>query len=197
MSDTFDRPHRTGAFWLDMVVALSAVAISIVSLWVASRSDKTQERLLAASVWPYVEFYTGNYEDNVSTIDFALENGGVGPARIRWLTFDYKGKPMRNAHEFLTTCCEPHSPHAFKMVLTSTVTHTVIVPHDSVRFINIPGARSDKAAFKLLDEARRHVRIRVCYCSALDDCWLFDNATEEDPKPVSNCLPIPATAFNN
>ena len=105
MSETPDRPHKTGYLWLDLVVAASAVVISVASLFVAQRADRNQERLLAASVWPFVEFSSSNFRDNEKSIELTLRNAGVGPARIRWMAIDYRGTPVQNARALLIACC--------------------------------------------------------------------------------------------
>ena len=34
--------------------------------------------------------------------------------------------------------------------------------------------------------AREQVSLRTCYCSVLDDCWVFDTR-EQDPEPIETC----------
>lgn len=190
-----DRAHRTGAFWLDFLVATSAVIISVISLWVAQRSDGTQERLLAASVWPYVEFFTSNLPEGKPEIELTLRNAGVGPARIRWMTVDYRGKSVIGPRALLTACCESSRSRVLQYV-TSTVTHTVLVPHESVNFLAVTPSARNVAQYKTLDRERSNLHVRVCYCSVLDDCWLLDNHSEEDPQPVGKCPPIPSDDFD-
>lgn len=191
MSETPERPHRTGFFWLDMLVAVSAVVISVVSLFVAQRADRTQERLLAASVWPYVEFTTSNFVNNKHIVALTLRNAGVGPARIRWMTLQYKNKQLSDPRALFQTCCDAQSSRALaKTLVTSTVTHTVLVPHESRDFILVTPDPQDKIAFVALDHARNKIHVEVCYCSVLGDCYLLDNASDDnDPASVKNCNP--------
>lgn len=197
MSETSERPHRTGFFWLDLLVAISAVIISVVSLFVAQRADRTQERLLAASTWPYVEFSTSNFLENRRLVALTLRNSGVGPARIRWMTVDYRAKAIANNHALLLECCDAAPPHALsKTLLSSTVTHTVLVPHESVNFLEVTPNAQDRVAFESINKERNNIHVRVCYCSVLDECWLLDNASYDDPHVVPNCNPPGGTLFN-
>ena len=196
MAETPDRPHRTGAYWLDFLIAVSAVAISCISLWVAQRSDRTQERLLAASVWPYLEYDTSNAAHAYPEIDFEFVNAGVGPARVRWISFEYDGKPMRDPVQFLAACCVARSGSSLQ-VTTSTITHTVLVPHQSVDFIAVRPTAGIASVFQAVDKSTRHVHVKACYCSVLDDCWMLDSRSDEDPKPVGKCPPAPATAYED
>jgi hypothetical protein len=196
MPETPERPHRTGAFWLDFMVAAGAVIISLISLWVAQRSDATQERLLAASVWPYVEFYSSNLLGHKREVQLSLHNAGVGPARIRWVAVDYQNRSVRDPRSLLHSCCEKNGERGLdETLITSTVTHTVLVPHEVVNFVIVDPTAANGAEYKLLNKARNHLRVRVCYCSVLDACWLLDSYSEEDPKPVNKCTPVPDNAY--
>jgi hypothetical protein len=198
MAEIPDKPHRTGAFWLDFIVATGAVIISLISLWVAQRSDSTQERLLAASVWPYVQYGTSNFANHKHEILLILRNAGVGPARIRWMTLDYRGTPIKSPYGLTKACCERNGSQSLTAsLITSSVTHNVLVPHETVSFILVDKTPANAVAYNRLDHSLGHIRVHVCYCSVLDDCWLFDSGTEEDSKPVGKCPPIPSTAYDD
>lgn len=195
MSETSERPHRTGFFWLDLLVAVSAVVISIVSLFVAQRADRTQERLLAASTWPYVEFSTSNIVNNRRLIALSLRNAGVGPARIRWMTIERNGKAIDNGRDLLRSCCGFTFLPKTITVVSYTVAHTVLVPHQTVNFINVTPNPQNTVAFEKLNRERNNLHVRVCYCSVLDECWLLDNSTYDDPRNVANCNPPGGVLF--
>jgi hypothetical protein len=196
MPDLPEKPHRTGFLWLDLVVGVSAILISIASLWVALRGDATQERLLAASVWPYLEYGTSNLNDaKKPDITLTITNAGVGPARVRWLTVYYEGRPVASAQALLRACCPGHAAALLKAGITSAVDRTVIVPHDSTNFLEIVGSSDLGGGFKELDHNRFRVAVRVCYCSVLDDCWLMDSRQDE-PRVDNNCPHNPGPAYN-
>ena len=92
MPETPDRPHRTGLPIIDLIIGLSAIIISVASLWVALRADRTQERLLQASVWPYIEYDTSDATENGGKrLAFEIRNAGVGPAIVRSFAVAYDG----------------------------------------------------------------------------------------------------------
>jgi hypothetical protein len=80
---------RTGIRWLDASLALSAFAVSIISLFVAIHHGRTMQemaeanaRMVAANSWPFVQYGTGNLsEQGLPEISLSLANQGVGPAR--------------------------------------------------------------------------------------------------------------------
>jgi hypothetical protein len=194
MSDTTpERPHRTGLFWLDFVVALSAILISVVSLSIAVREDHTQTQLLAASTWPDLEYHTGNIENGKPTIFLNFRNAGVGPASVRWVTVEYRGRFFAHSEPLLAACCDPKG--TFRDVVTDLIPRSVLVPHESEDFITVgPQARA-AAAYAKLDRERRYMHVRACYCSILKDCWIRDSVSKEDPVPVKNCDRQPDVAY--
>ena len=80
--------HYTGLPWVDLVLAGSAIFISIVSLVVSIHHGRTMEALVAAnekqveaSTLPILRFTTGNVSENANVIHFDLSNtkfGGTG-----------------------------------------------------------------------------------------------------------------------
>lgn len=198
MAETADRSHRTGAFWLDLIVALTAVCVSVASLWVALRADRTQERLLAASVWPVLLYETSNYVESANpgqprnVIQFSVTNAGVGPARLRWFDLYYHSKTLGNGRVLVAQCCDRAKKSALKgAMITNYMQGRVLVARETIHFIEVPRNASNAAAYAILDRERQRVYVRACYCSVLDDCWLFDSRRAQ-PAAVRDC-PQPDT----
>ena len=85
MPETPDRPHRTGQFALDLIIALAAIIVSVASLWVALRADQTQEQLLQGQRLA-LRSSTATSDATQSggkRLAFELRNAGVGPALVR------------------------------------------------------------------------------------------------------------------
>jgi len=193
MPDVPDRPHRTGAFWLDMLVALAAVCISIASLWVALREDRTQEHLLAASVWPVLLYETSNYAEMANPdqtrhiVRFTITNAGVGPAKVKWFDMYYLGKPMRDGNALLLRCCERREQNGLRQAMISNYMQgRVLAAREAVHFLGVPRNGNNTAEFTVLDRERLNVYVRACYCSVLDDCWLFDSR-QNQPAATHEC----------
>src|ERR1700743_2342569 len=93
--------HKTGHSWVDMVVAFSALFVSVGSLGVAILHGRTMEtmadgnaRLVAGNCWPYLTASIGDSVVNgVNTIHMGEVNTGVGPAKIESAELIYKGVP--------------------------------------------------------------------------------------------------------
>jgi hypothetical protein len=176
----------------ELFIGACVVLISLVSLFVAVSANRTQERLLAASTWPYLRYDSSNAGgDGTRTISFNLANNGVGPARIRSFDLRYHGKSMRNSHELLRECCLQDAAQAVPRTTVSTVRRRVLAPNEEVAFLRVPLQESSAAAWQVLNREAFSVQLRVCYCSVLEDCWMLDTGKPE-PEPVKACPATPA-----
>jgi hypothetical protein len=187
-----ERPlrRRANRHWIESLVGACAILISAVSLYVAINANRTQERMLAASVWPSLLFATSNAStEGEPQISFDLLNRGIGPARMRWAELRYAGTPVRNVGELLERCCRTRlheTDGARYPVVTSGVQNRVIGIGEWVPMLRMPRAEATARTWEALDRERHKVQLRACYCSVLDDCWLYDS-DRADPEPVSQC----------
>jgi hypothetical protein len=108
MSTPDPLPRRTGLHKLDLFVGACALLVSAVSLVIGWQANRTQQRMLAATVWPYLAWDTSNYNDDTRQDEVSLEirNVGVGPAHIESLQLSYQGKPLADFHELVAACCK-------------------------------------------------------------------------------------------
>ena len=194
--NTATAPARRDGRWFELVVGASAILISAVSLFVAISANRTQERMLAASVWPSLLFGTSNVNpEGEYTIAFELLNRGTGPARIRWAELLYDGVAIEDQEDLLRRCCESDANtfHA-EDVVTSGLQNRVLGVDEWVNFLLLPRQGTSEQLWQTLNRERRKIELRACYCSVLDDCWLFDSAAE-DPQPVRTCPAAPAVLW--
>ena len=179
---------------LELLIALGVLAISLVSLFVAVSANRTQERMLAASVWPTLQFGTSNVApDGTPQITFDLLNRGVGPARLRWSELTYDGTPQRTLGGFLAQCCAVADAEG-RVGYSSGLRRRVLGAGEWIQVVRIPREGVPEALWQALDAARHAVRLRACYCSVLDDCWILDSRADE-PTPVEHCPAAPAQGW--
>lgn len=178
----------------EIVMGTAVLLISLVSLFVAVSANRTQERMLAASVWPSLTFATGNADaDGTRQVSFDLLNRGIGPARVRWAELRYRNTAMHDTHELLAACCGPGSERL--NATNSGVQGRVVGAGEWIKMLRVPPPDGDRTAYDTLSRERMNVRLRLCYCSVLDDCWVLDS-TDEDPEPVKRCPAPPAVLWN-
>lgn len=189
--------HGTGIRWLDIVVGLSAIFISVVSLVVSLEHGRTMralvtqnEKLVAANTIPFLDFSSSNLEEgtNKSYFKFTVKNGGVGPAVIDWFELRYKEIPYSHPMDLLRACCAAALEKAsFKngSVWYSTVTNNILPARESFDPITLrPDVGDD--VLRAFMHARADFSARACYCPVLDECWLTDFSARR-PTKVENC----------
>jgi hypothetical protein len=178
--------HKTGHSMADKILAVLAVFLSIVSVVIAVGHGKTMERLVAANSWPNLSYATGNESEDGKGHDivFDIRNTGVGPARIDSVELFYKGVPVASGPALIKACCD-----ADKADLTTSYVRDEVLPaRDTIEFLTLPKASNSAALWAALNVERMQVRLRMCYCSVFEECWVRDTA-ERRPTRVEECKP--------
>src|SRR5580658_4766318 len=106
--------HGTGVPWLDIIVGVSVIFISVLSLVVSIEHGRTMEKmveqnqkLVVANTMPLLTFASGNMdmETHKPRARLFLTNGGVGPAIIDKFELTYKGVNYHNPDKLMLDCC--------------------------------------------------------------------------------------------
>jgi hypothetical protein len=201
---------RRERHWSDTVIAVAALFVSAVSLWVGIRTESANEQLVAASTWPFLQVQVSNADPNAKLdLQFQVVNTGVGPAKIESFELFWMDKPYRSGSALLADCCgyrevKATSPEArdHTPLLKGTVQGVVLRAGESEYFIRYKLGGDNLAVWSALDKARDRMRYRICYCSVLDQCWRSELRSELylpgqlHPERVKAC-PVPAVAYTN
>ena len=195
----------------DVVIAVAALFVSAVSLWIGIRTENANEQLVAASTWPFLQVQVDNATpDGKPYLKFTVVNGGVGPAKVESFEVFLKGKPFRSGRDLVTACCGlkseggpllPNADHRTRL-LTGTVQGLVLRSGEDESFILLPLAEDNASVWNALNHAQQHdITYRICYCSVLDQCWrnfLGSNLGapgQLHPEEVKTC-PVPTVAYD-
>lgn len=196
--------------WSDTVVAVAALFVSAISLWVGIRTENANEQLVTASTWPFEQVVVSNADPDTSlNLRFQVTNAGVGPAKIESFELFWKGKPYRGGIQLLEDCCgykfvKSTSPDAknHMPLATGTVQGIVQRPGEVETFIGYRLGTDNLAVWSTLDKERSNISYRICYCSVLNECYLSQLRSELSapgqlhPERVKVC-PVPAVAYTN
>ncbi len=192
--ETHAHPH-TGRPLIDLVLGVSAIAISLISLALAIIHGNAMERLVEASTWPFVVtgISTAN-SDGTDHFKLVMINKGVGPARIGSLEVFYKGQPLLSPNALLKSVEQrPGRPKI--TLLTSDVVNNVLSAKEEVNFVDVPTQGATTGQQKALRDVAQGLTFKTCYCSVFNECWTVDTRDSSPrPKPVKAC-PAPATSF--
>lgn len=193
--------HRTGFHWLDISLALSAVLISLISLWLAIHNARTMEKLVASNSYPNIDFEFGNqwdFQDGQGlrhAIYLSLQNSGIGPARLRAIELSFGGKPATGLRALLSLCCTREPEESLPRVhawFSGDERGAMIRAGKGVTLFAWAENAGDPR-WSRFEAARDDIGIRVCYCSVFDECYVRDSAHRE-PVPVKAC-PEPAAPY--
>lgn len=178
------RRRRWSPGWVEMSVALAALMVSAVSLYIAHRQTDVMNRQLAASIWPAMQYSSSNVRNGESVIAMTVENGGIGPARIERFRLSHEGREIPNLTEFIADCCAPEGTPV--RTVTSFVEGRIIPAGDRIDFLTLPLDEQAPEIFHRFDRIRGEIDLEICYCSVLEDCWTMSRA-DRDPRPVRTC----------
>jgi hypothetical protein len=140
--------------------AIVATLVGLLALVVSGYTAHVQRQQVRAEVWPFL--LIGN-DDPRQAIE--VLNKGVGPALVHGVQVWIDGRPQRSWDEALKTLGIP--PHGYQ---NSTLTQTVLSPGEQMTWIRI----ADPATYlRFRDAYRTRIGVEACFCSTLDDCWVY------------------------
>jgi hypothetical protein len=98
--------HKSGHSLVDLLLALSALVLSIVSMIIAIQNHHAMKELVMANSWPYLRHESSNVGNSGGAeVNLGFTNAGIGPALIEKFTVSYQGKPIKNTPDLLLHCC--------------------------------------------------------------------------------------------
>ena len=194
--ESHSHARHTGLPWLDLILAGSAIFISVVSLVVSIHHGHTMEKLVAAnekqveaSTLPILRFSTGNISENEKAIHFDLKNGGTGPASIEWIRVKWNGQPANGPGDLLDRCCRKQTQR-HTSIWQNVVSGMTLPAGQGESIFRLRAADVDSDFYHLLDtDARFKINVEGCYCSVLHQCWITDFKVR--PRIVETCEAIP------
>ncbi len=181
--EAYGQPPRTNRAWFDVIAAIAAIVISVVSLVVSIRGEKTQHGLLAENAWPFLQL---SVDIETGDIRFDVENAGVGPARIYTFEVSYNHQPVASALDLLHRCCL--APGATAHIGFGSVYGNVLRPGEHITALRIADNPETADLYKRFRDARGDMTFQTCYCSILNECWTSD-LQSLDQSPVAACKP--------
>lgn len=198
--ETEHHQHRhTGHRWLDITLAVSAVFISLVSLFLAIQHGRVMERMVEASTWAFVtaDFSNADAVTYQPHTRLVITNKGVGPAKIESLELFYNGAPITGPRALSDAILKPGETttraHAF---VTSDVRGIVLSAKEELNFLDFRVDRYTPDEYKALAAAMPKVGFKVCYCSVLDECSTVDTREHARHPVVVKSCPIPQTRYD-
>ena len=206
MNDQRETPAGKGSVFRqpEMLVAMSAIVLSICGLFVALYEASIARRAERASVWPHVEVATSVQGTHVQ---IWVHNTGVGPARIRAANVSHQGTTLTDWAALL---------HILKVdVGNITRTYSLIGGRvlgvdsepETIFAVDVRADSPDpnaslRLAAPIFDGS---VDVALCYCSVYDECWITrlqdimnrsrGSPPVEDADKRVDCATVPQSAI--
>ena len=162
--------------YLNNIVATAAFIISTASLLVAYMQADAAYKQVEVMTIPNLFAGHGNFDDveKVSAISIGVSNAGLGPALIKHASIIYDGEEYTSYNKFMNDCCTSDSSEKksrFNMV-TSGMKNAFIAGQAEKKLIYLT-KKDNPEVFKKLDDVRWDLKVNVCYCSLLEDCFML------------------------
>ena len=180
------------AFW-QTIAALAGIVIAVLALYAALTESSAIRRQTAASVWPYVQLATHDYDTgDRAGFEVIFTNAGVGPALMGQMQLTIDGKSVRDWREAVARV----GGSVGSPVARNYLDNRVLRPGESVTLISTSDpalARDFQASL-----ASSKIAIIYCYCSIFGDCWTLDSRRDiHAPQVVSKCPDFGRNAYQN
>ena len=187
--------HHTGHRWLDMTLGVSAVFISLMSLFLAIQHGRVMEKMVEASTWPYVmvTVWTSN-RDGTPHVTIHVANKGVGPAKIETLEVFYHGVAQAGSHALLKAILKPTDLTRRMPYLQSDVVDSVMAANEDIAIMDLDAQNYTPEETAVISEGLPDLRFRTCYCSVFDECSVLDTRKANRPFAVKACS-VPEIPF--
>jgi hypothetical protein len=178
--------------WLEWATSISALVVSVSSIFIAVHHGDTMDKLVKANSYPYVfSGFSDATIDGKDRISIDLTNNGIGPANEQSLKVQYRDRYVTSVPELVRAVLGPAASDDVVKTLRAykNGAHTRFIAAKDTQFVfRIDKTPENARYWDLLDEGmgdnRRNLHIEVCYCSVFDECWAVH---DEVHQPVKQC----------
>lgn len=152
----------------EMIVALSALLIGLVTAFTSIYSAYIDREYARASVWPRLEIFRSY---SINSFSYGITNSGTGPALIKYVKVQDGSKYIKNWNEL----------KPFKNIIQSHIGNRTLPPQKSITPVLYKGDNPS-----VLADADKSISIELCYCSIYEECWVIDRNNR--PAIVEACF---------
>lgn len=184
--DALAKPFRRRQW--DGIAAIIAVLVGLLALCVSAYTAWLQREQVRAQVWPYLLLMNYDNERSLSVL-----NKGVGPAIIRGAIVRVDGKPQPDWSHVLDALGIAR-PRGFAL---STISVNVLSAGEHTAILSFD-AETVYKAFRTAATTR--MRMELCYCSTLGECWNYTDSVFGDAPsvaPLAQCAVAAQDAFHD
>lgn len=160
----------------DALAAIIAALIGVLALLVSGYTAYVQRQQVRAQVWPFLII---GYADPDRSI--IVLNKGVGPAQVRGVQVLVDDKPQRSWSDVLQAL-----DLDAENLKRSTISGNVMTAGERIEAIQLP---DDASYERFRVAAQKRVKISICYCSTLGECWVRDRKVRDQTSMEVDACP--------
>jgi hypothetical protein len=178
------RPSRFHRSNRDLFAALASGFVGALALASSIYTVYLQRQQIRASVWPRLD---GRQEQAENDYKLFLVNRGAGSAILRRFRLIVDGQPSKSWRDFAAKISAGRERGRISNVWTPS---GALNPGAEMLLVEMDWA-------EILDVTEgQNVRMEICYCSSLDDCWNWvtefgSDADETVQVPDCHADPVP------
>ena len=147
----------------ELLVALVAVLISFVTLFVYVYQSSLMATQQKMSVWPHLTFGPSWGQQY---LQLNLINKGVGPAIIKEVEVRFGQKQLQGIHEVMAQLPDTlQSEYSYSSLWPGQV----LMAGETIRLFELDDPATITYLLGLIQE--KQIEIVICYCSIYEDCW--------------------------
>ncbi len=150
------------ANYSEIIIAVSAVAISIISLFVAINALKSQEIHNKLAVKPIAHFSKGDYENKIF---IKLKNYGMGPLIIN----KFYIKKDKSSFKRLIDSFDGVAPNIVWDTFTDDIEGRVLAPQTEFTLIEVQFSNEDAEIRQAIRESLSKTTLSIKYSSIYDE----------------------------
>lgn len=190
--------HKTGHMLVDLIIAGTALFISLCSLGLAIHQGHAMDRLVEATSTPVLEFQSGDLDPRQPdpqhpVLYFSAQNPGTGIARIEWFNIRLAGHDsdrwqaiLKLVRDRAVASGKVGAGIQLGAPVVSDLAPSYLKPESTQILLTWPRTQDNAPLFDLAKRWRGQFHLSACYCSIFDQCWVADSKTTW-PRQVRSC----------
>lgn len=163
--------------WNGVATTIAAL-IGLLALIVSAYTAYVERQQVRAQVWPYLLMGSNDLDQSLDVF-----NKGVGPAIVRSVEIQVDGRPQRDWDHVFDALGLAHH----KAVKTFFSSGTVVSPGETIAALKL----LQKDQWEQFSSSMSRLRMHVCFCSTLGECWLADMNNPLGAGTPQRCPAVP------
>lgn len=156
----------------EMIAATAAVVIGVCALVISLYEVRIMRNQERASTWPYVVIATANAPDDPE-VSLLLLNQGSGPAIKQGASVSYQGRYFKNWRDVAAAA---DLEEDIDYVTNGLLAYALLPAGEIQRVFSVPNEEKYRPLHRLIP----NLKIKLCYCSMLGECWVTETPGEID-----------------